>query len=109
MPVASRGCAGCRRRGDEAVLPYPAAQQVLDGGGLGGGLGFGMIQRVGGGAAQPLTLPSPSNRRGDRFGRLHNWGADLRYEYDLGRWCERGLGLRCRRGLSLRCEHGLGP
>nr|WP_255344772.1 hypothetical protein [Streptomyces avermitilis] len=50
--------------GDEAVLPYPAAQQVLDGGGLGGGLGFGMIQRVGGGAAQPLTLPSPSNRRG---------------------------------------------
>jgi hypothetical protein len=58
----------------QVVLPYPAAQQVLDGRRLGSGVRFWVLQQVGGGAAQPLGLPGPSLLPGDRVGPRHERG-----------------------------------
>lgn len=78
-PVVDGNDEGCATRGEgdaegavvgggEVVLAYPAAQQVLDGGGLGRGVGIGVFQQVGGGAAQPFGLLGPCLLPGDRFG-----------------------------------------
>lgn len=78
-PVVDGHDEGCAARGEgdaegavvgggEVVLAYPAAQQVLDGGGLGRGVGVGVFQQVGGGAAQPFGLLGPGLLPGDRFG-----------------------------------------
>lgn len=50
----------------QIVLPHPAAEQVLDGRGLGRGAGVGMLQQVGGGAVQLLGLLAADLLPGDR-------------------------------------------
>lgn len=60
--------------GWQVVLPYPAAQQVLDGRRLGRGMRVGVLQEVGGDAAQPLGLPGPFLLTRDRFGPGHERG-----------------------------------
>lgn len=63
-----RDAEGAVGGGGQVVLPYPAAQQVLDRRRLGRGVDGGMLQQVGGCATQPLGLPGPSLLPGDRVG-----------------------------------------
>ncbi len=72
--------------GGEVVLAYPAAQQVLGGGGLGRGVGVEVFEEVGRGTARHSALPAVPFCRGTVS--LSGPGAS--------RGCRGGNGLRVR-------------
>jgi hypothetical protein len=84
----------------QIVLPHPAAEEVLDGRGLGRGAGVGMLQQVGGGAVQMLGLLAAVLLPGDRRPAFRGWlGLRVADSARLGAVSVVGYGSGVQRGF----------